>query len=202
VSHNSNRRTTRGRKRRGFQSPWSTRAIVLRETSPETHRRGQSLRQIRRKTSLQTHRRRRTCASLDAIASFCAAGRRTRRQFTPLQDGQGLNLRRSRVDRAAICVEPESPSRRLPARNGRLLLYSQNERLDLTRCPQESCVPRPAATGRSMARGAEKKGKFAIQKAYRKPRQQGRAGQGRAGQGGHDGKSCRSYRSSPGSIIR
>ena len=54
-----------------------------------------SLRQVRRKTSLQTHRRPGNLAFLDAIASVCAAAKRTGRQFAPLESGQGGNLRRS-----------------------------------------------------------------------------------------------------------
>ena len=76
------------------------------ETSLETHRRRRSLRQVRRKTSLQTHRRPGNRAFLDAIASVCAAARRTGRQFaslqrwtgrqfTSLESGQGGNLRRA-----------------------------------------------------------------------------------------------------------
>ena len=140
---------------------------ILRQTRLETHRQARSLRQVRQKTSLQTHRRPGNCAFLDAIASVCAAARRAGRQFAPLEGGQGVSLRRSRADRASICVGPKTPSGRLPARNGASTVITRKTGVwTLPVVRKTDALPdRRRQGGRS--RGAEKKGSFALQKAYR-----------------------------------
>jgi hypothetical protein len=68
-------------------------------------------------------------------------------QFAPLEGTHGGNLRRSRVDRAPICIAAKGTGRQFASgrrrhlaacrrETGPLLSYSQNGRLDLTRCPQ------------------------------------------------------------------
>ncbi len=133
-------------------------------------------RPLRAETSLETHRRGGDCPKL-------ARKRRSRRTgdpetapswtpslwFAPLQSGQGVNLRRWRVHRAAICVALRRTRRQFASggrrhqaacrrETRRLLSYSQNGRLDLNDCPQEGCADqRRRRGGRGPARG-EKKG--------------------------------------------
>ncbi len=116
-----------GRARTDEQRPWKRLTLSRRRVGGVQSR----VRQTRptQKTSwnrqwslIETHRRRGACGK-------CAGKRRSRRtadpetapswtpshQFAALRSGQGGNLRRSQVDRAAICVGPKAPSRRLPA---------------------------------------------------------------------------------------
>ena len=128
-------------------------------------------RPLRAETSLETHRRGGDCPKL-------ARKRRSRRTgdpetapswtpslwFAPLQSGQGVNLRRWRVHRAAICVALRRTRRQFASggrrhqaacrrETRRLLSYSQNGRLDLNDCPQEGCADqRRRRGGRGPAR--------------------------------------------------
>jgi hypothetical protein len=123
---------------------------------------GAGPRQVRQQTSLQTQRRPGNRACLDAIASESAAERRTARQFVSLRSGQGSNLRRCKVDRASICVGPKAPSRRLPPGNAASTVI----------LAKRASGPYPLSAKKMRSRtggrrpgGAEKKGKFALQKA-------------------------------------
>ena len=126
-----------------------------------------SLRQVRRKASLQTHRRPGNLASLDAIASVCAAVERTGRQFTPVESGQGGNLRHSRVDRASICVGPKAPSSRSPAQDGASTVTLAKRASGPYRLSAKQMRSRTGGQGRPKAEGVEKKRRSAIQRAYR-----------------------------------
>jgi hypothetical protein len=90
-------------------------------------------------------------------------------RFASLKGGHGGNLRRCKVDRAAICVAAGWTRRQFASgrrrhlaacrrETRRLLLDSQNGRLYLNGCPQNRCAPGPAATGRPKAGGRRKKG--------------------------------------------
>ncbi len=89
-------------------------------------------------------------------------------RFALLEGGHRGNLRCCRVARAAICAAVERPGRQFASdrrrhrgacrrETRRLLLDSQNGRLDLNGCPQERCARGPAATGRPRGGQGEKK---------------------------------------------